>query len=183
MTSIHTNKTNDLENNNIEKSHQDDYEPFYKPHFDLRSISKYLKTRFTGLAPSKEFMLQNKHLLNPIPALKEIPAHQWNYIVIAFLAWCADALDFFSVVMNVDALSKDLNTSTTNITWGTTVVLMLRSVGAFIFGYFSDKYGSKWPLVINILLMTCIQIGFSFIQTYSQFLGMFFASSELTFRD
>lgn len=142
------------------------------PEFTKAAIKKYAKERVTNLIPSKEFFRANKHLLNPIPALKEVNGKQWYYILVAFLAWSADALDFFSVVMNVDKLSSDLNATTKQITWGTTVVLMLRTVGAFFFGYFGDKFGSKWPFVANLLLMCVIQIGMSFIKTYQQFLGM-----------
>lgn len=142
------------------------------PEFTMRAAKKYAKERATQLIPSKEFLETNKYLLNPIPALREVNGKQWYYILLAFLAWSADALDFFSVVMNVDKFSTDLNATTKQITWGTTVVLMLRTVGAFFFGYLGDKFGSKWPFVVNLFLMCVIQIGMSFIKTYQQFLGV-----------
>lgn len=142
------------------------------PDFSGQSIKKYIVTRFTGLVPSKEYARANKDLLNPIPSLREITGKQWNYILVAFFAWSADALDFFTVVMNVDTLAEQFDVTVTDITWGTTLVLMLRTVGAFIFGYLGDRYGSKWPFVANLLLMMAVQIGVSFVQTYTQFLGV-----------
>lgn len=174
MASIHSNESlsNDLE---VQKSHESfihtvGLEP---PVFTREAIKEYFKLRFTDLLPTKEYMNASKHLLNPLPALREISGKQWNFIIIAFLAWSADALDFFSVVMNVDSLAEELNVTVTKITWGTTVVLMLRTVGAFFFGYLGDKFGSKWPFVVNLLLMVVVQIGVSFIKNYQQFLGMF----------
>jgi MFS family permease len=31
-----------------------------------------------------------------------------------------------------------------------TVTLMLRSVGAIVFGILADRYGRKWPMIINL---------------------------------
>lgn len=48
---------------------------------------------------------------------------------------------------------------------------MFRSVGAIIFGLISDRYGRKWPFVINNVLFIVLEIGTGFCQTYSQFLA------------
>lgn len=49
---------------------------------------------------------------------------------------------------------------------------MLRSVGALIFGAFADRYGRKWPMVINLALISVLELGSSFCQTLPQFLGV-----------
>src|SRR5882672_1933760 len=36
----------------------------------------------------------------------------------------------------------------------------------------SDRYGRKWPLVINLLFCSVLQIGSSFCTTFQQFLGV-----------
>lgn len=48
---------------------------------------------------------------------------------------------------------------------------MLRSVGAITFGIASDRYGRKWPFVVNQLLFVAIELGGGFCQTYKQFLA------------
>lgn len=142
------------------------------PSFTMESIKNYCVTRVTTLIPTKEYVRANKNLLNPIPALREISGKQWLFILCAFMGWTWDAFDFFTISLNVDVLSEELHKSTTDITWAITLVLMLRTVGAFIFGYFGDRYGTKWPFIVNLLLMVIIQIGCSFIQTFKQFLGV-----------
>lgn len=86
-------------------------------------------------------------------------------------AWTWDAFDFFSVSLTVSDLAASFHKTVTDITWGITVVLMLRSVGSAIFGLASDRYGRKWPFVINNLLFIVLELGTGFCQTYKQFLA------------
>jgi MFS transporter, SHS family, lactate transporter len=94
-----------------------------------------------------------------------------HIIQIAFLGWTWDAFDFFSVSITVPQLAKYFNKQNSDITWGITLVLMLRSVGAVIFGIASDRYGRKWPFVINNVLFIALELGTGFCQTYKQFLA------------
>jgi MFS transporter, SHS family, lactate transporter len=53
-----------------------------------------------------------------------------------------------------------------------TVTLMLRSVGALIFGALSDRYGRKWPMIINLALFIVLELGSGFCNTLSEFLAV-----------
>jgi MFS family permease len=53
-----------------------------------------------------------------------------------------------------------------------TLTLLLRSVGAAIFGIFADYFGRKYPLVINMWLLGALQIGTIYTQTFQQFLAV-----------
>ena len=55
---------------------------------------------------------------------------------------------------------------------GITVTLMLRSVGALIFGSLSDRYGRKWPFIFNLFLFIIFELASGFCQTLPQFLGV-----------
>lgn len=48
---------------------------------------------------------------------------------------------------------------------------MLRSVGAITFGIASDRWGRKWPFIVNNLLFIVLELGAGFSQTYQQFLA------------
>lgn len=48
---------------------------------------------------------------------------------------------------------------------------MFRSVGAVIFGVAADRYGRKWPFVVNNVLFICLELGTGFCQTFRQFLA------------
>jgi len=49
---------------------------------------------------------------------------------------------------------------------------MLRSVGAPIFGSMADRYGRKWPMIINLCLFIILELGSGFCQNISQFLAL-----------
>lgn len=136
------------------------------------SIRRYLITRLTDLIPSKKNIRENKGQLNPLKGLSLIKGKQSLMILSAFLGWSWVAYDFFTISMNITELSKQFGKSVKDITWGITLVLMLRSVGSIIFGYLGDRYGRKWPLILNLLLVCFLEIGTGFVQTYQHFLGV-----------
>jgi SHS family lactate transporter-like MFS transporter len=74
--------------------------------------------------------------------------------------------------VNVKAISETFGKQPSDITWAITLTLMLRSVGAVIFGIAGDRYGRKWPFIINLILIIIIEIATSFTQTFEQFLGV-----------
>lgn len=41
-----------------------------------------------------------------------------------------------------------------------------------MFGILSDRFGRKWPLVINLLIVAALQLGAGFVQTFHQFLAV-----------
>ena len=144
------------------------------PSFSCTSISRYLKTRVTTLVvPKEEWKLHSlSDVFNPFGALSELSLKQWNFFFVGFWAWTLDSFDFFSVSLNADSIAKDLDTKVKNVTWGVTVVLMLRSVGSIAFGIWCDRSGRRWPYIVNLFLIIVIQIGTGFINTYKQFLAV-----------
>lgn len=130
------------------------------------SIGEYLRRRVTTLKPPMN------HAPNPIKALGLLNKQQWLFFMIAFLAWTWDAFDFFTVSLTVSSLAKQFGKSNSDITWGITLVLMLRSVGAITFGIAADRYGRKWPFIVNNVLFIVLELGTGFCNTYKEFLGV-----------
>ena len=91
-------------------------------------VGRYLATRLPTLKPPMA------KAPNPFKLLRLLNAQQWLFFLVAFLAWSWDAFDFFTVSLTVSELSKQFDKTTAQITWGITLVLMFRSVGAVIFG-------------------------------------------------
>jgi SHS family lactate transporter-like MFS transporter len=81
-------------------------------------------------------------------------------------------MDFFTVSLTVPDLAKTFHRSNSDITWGIGLVLMLRIVGASIFGILSDRFGRKWPFIANNVLFIILELSTGFTQTYSQFLAV-----------
>lgn len=128
-------------------------EEYWVPeNYDNMSAGRYLATRFSSLKPP---ML---NLPNPWKLLRMLNRQQWAFFAIAFWAWTWDAFDFFTVSLTVADLAKQFDKQTTDITWGITLVLMFRSVGAILFGVAADRYGRKWPFIVNNLLFIALEL-------------------------
>ncbi|KAH3679996.1 hypothetical protein WICPIJ_008472 [Wickerhamomyces pijperi] len=136
------------------------------------SVGEYIKTRFTTLIPTKEEINAELQHVNPFPPLSEMTGRDWQFFFIGFSAWTFDNFDYYMVSVNVGTLAESFNKSVKDITWAMTLVLMLRSIGAVIVGYTADKYGRKWPLIINLAILAVLQIGTGFVKTFEQFLGI-----------
>lgn len=142
---------------------QDEYDT--RPPHEGMSPGEYAATRISTLKPP---ML---HVPNPIKLLRMLNGQQWAFFFVAFAAWTWDAFDFFTVSLTVTDLAADFGKTKTDITWGITLVLMFRSVGSILFGIASDRYGRKWPFVVNNLLFIVLELGTGFCQNYTQFLA------------
>ncbi|KAI1432890.1 sugar transporter family protein [Xylaria sp. CBS 124048] len=142
-----------------------DDENVHPPHHGM-SVGTYMATRISSLKPPM------RKAPNPIRLLRMLSARDWGFFSIACFAWAWDAFDFFSVSLTASDLAKTFDKSVADITWGITLVLLLRSVGSIIFGIAADRYGRKWPFIINNLLFIIIELATGFTQTYSQFLGV-----------
>jgi MFS transporter, SHS family, lactate transporter len=87
-------------------------------------------------------------------------------------AWTWDAFDYFSVVSTIPDLSKTFDKSITDMTWGVTLVLLFRPVGAIVFGIAADRYGRRWPFIINNALIIVLELSVGFCRTFNQFLAV-----------
>ncbi|KAH8104753.1 carboxylic acid transporter [Cristinia sonorae] len=124
----------------------------------------------TNLVPRREKRQEGRPLLTVLATLTWV---QWGHFWSGWLAWTCDAIDFFSVSLSVNNLAKQFgNRSTHDITTAITLTLLLRSAGAVIFGVISDRYGRKWPLVFNLVLIAVLELGSGFVNDYNTFLGV-----------
>ncbi|KAF2127829.1 carboxylic acid transporter protein-like protein [Dothidotthia symphoricarpi CBS 119687] len=130
------------------------------------TAGRYIATRISTLKPPMA------KVANPIALLRLLNFQQWMFFLVAFCAWTWDAFDFFTVSLTVEDLAETFGKTKKDITWGITLVLMLRSVGSITFGLAADRFGRKWPFVINNLLFIVLELGTGFCTTYNQFLGV-----------
>jgi SHS family lactate transporter-like MFS transporter len=140
-----------------------------KPDLRPEAVMRYLKSRIPTLKPP---LKESGTPFNPFPALGMINTKQWMFILVAFLGWTWDSFDFFSVSLTATEIGKTFNRPVSDITWGITLVLMLRSVGAVIFGLAGDRWGRKYPFIVNLFLFFVIELASGFVQTYEEFLGV-----------
>ncbi|KAJ4299995.1 hypothetical protein N0V90_005243 [Kalmusia sp. IMI 367209] len=111
-------------------------------------------------------------LKNPISLFAQLSAKDWLYFIVGFASWTADAFDFHALSIQTTKLAKYYHRSKTDITTAITLTLLLRSVGAAVFGFAGDKWGRKWPMVINMVILGLLQVATIYAATFQQFLAV-----------
>ncbi|ORX39588.1 major facilitator superfamily domain-containing protein [Kockovaella imperatae] len=109
---------------------------------------------------------------NPLKALKSMSGQAWLMFIVGWFAWTCDGYDFFCVSLTLKLLSEQFQVDTKHITTAITLTLLFRSLGALIFGILGDRFGRKWTLVCNMILICVFELGSGFCNTYSQFLAV-----------
>ncbi|THV05104.1 MFS general substrate transporter [Dendrothele bispora CBS 962.96] len=115
---------------------------------------------------------RDTRITNPYHAVKNLTPLQHAIFWSGWLAWIADSYDFFCVSLTVLRLNDQFNQNTHSLTTAITLTLLLRPVGAAIFGILSDRYGRKWPLVSVLLIIAALQTGTGFVTTFREFLAV-----------
>ncbi|KAK4561448.1 hypothetical protein LTR86_004766 [Recurvomyces mirabilis] len=82
------------------------------------------------------------------------------------------AFDFFTVSLCVTEIAKEFDKEASAVSWGITVTLMLRWLGALISGSFGDRYGRKWIMIANLCAFIVLELASGFCQSLSQFLAV-----------
>ncbi|KAJ8663510.1 hypothetical protein O0I10_000752 [Lichtheimia ornata] len=90
----------------------------------------------------------------------------------AFLGWLCDAYDFFCVSLSATYIAEDFGVQVSDVTSAITTTLMLRSIGALLFGLAADKWGRKWLLIIDIVLFSVINLASGFAPNLATFIGL-----------
>jgi len=92
--------------------------------------------------------------------------------LVGWFGWAWDAFDFFTVSLTITEIAKEFHVKNSDVSWGLTVTLMLRSVGALIFGSLSDRYGRKWPFIGNLGALVVLELGSGFCRNLGEFLAV-----------
>ncbi|KAF2274380.1 MFS general substrate transporter [Westerdykella ornata] len=111
-------------------------------------------------------------LKDPFSLLAQLHAKDWLYFIVGFSAWTADAFDFHALSIQTTKLAKYYHRTNTDITTAITLTLLLRSVGAAVFGLAGDKFGRKWPMVANMIVLGLLQVATIYCGTFRQFLAV-----------
>src|SRR6478735_4664100 len=83
---------------------------------------------------------------------------QRNVTIAAYLGWTLDAFDFFLMVFVLKDIAAEFNTNIPAVAFGIMLTLMMRPVGALIFGWLADKYGRRPTLMVNIACFSLLEL-------------------------
>jgi len=68
-------------------------------------------------------------------------------------------------------LQAHFKRSTSDISTAITLTLLFRSLGAVTFGILADRFGRKWTLVVNLILIAAFEFSSAFTNTFGAFLA------------
>jgi MFS transporter, SHS family, lactate transporter len=102
------------------------------------------------------------------------PWERWQreVVVASFLGWMLDAFDYFIVVFVLRRLASDFNTDIQSVTWAITLTLMMRPLGAWLFGRLADRYGRRPALMSSVLLYSVLECASAFAPSLAVFIAL-----------
>jgi len=101
---------------------------------------------------------------------KSLDRVQRNTFIACFLGWTLDALDFFLLTFVFSSVGQEFGRSVEQVTFAITLTLMMRPIGAFIFGWLGDRFGRRIPLMIDIVFYSVIELLTAFAPNFGTFL-------------
>ncbi len=105
-----------------------------------------------------------------IQLFKLLNRDQRNTFVACFLGWALDAFDFFLLTFVLVPVGHEFGRSIPEVAFGITLTLMMRPLGAFVFGLLGDKFGRRIPLMADIIFYSVIELLTAFAPNFTVFL-------------
>ncbi|WP_172405525.1 sialate:H+ symport family MFS transporter [Mycobacterium paraense] len=90
------------------------------------------------------------------PSRQKLTADQRNSFIAALLGWTMDAFDYFIVVLVYADIAKTFHISKAEVAFVTTATLLMRPVGALIFGLWADRVGRRLPLMVDVIFYSIV---------------------------
>lgn len=87
---------------------------------------------------------------------QRLTADQRNSFVAALLGWTMDAFDYFIVVLVYADIAKTFHISKAEVAFVTTATLIMRPVGALLFGLWADRVGRRLPLMVDVMFYSVV---------------------------
>ena len=86
----------------------------------------------------------------------KLTADQRNSFIAAQLGWTMDAFDYFIVVLVYADIAETFHVSKTEVAFLTTATLIMRPVGALLFGLWADRVGRRVPLMVDVAFYSIV---------------------------
>jgi SHS family lactate transporter-like MFS transporter len=110
------------------------------------------------------------HAVEAIRLFKSLNRVQRDTFVACFLGWALDAFDFFLLTFVLVPVGHDFARTIPEVAFGITLTLMMRPVGAFVFGLLGDKFGRRIPLMADIIFYSIVELLTAFAPNFTVFL-------------
>jgi MFS transporter, SHS family, lactate transporter len=96
--------------------------------------------------------------MSALQMFRSLTRDQRNTFIACFLGWALDALDFFLLTFVLIPVGKEFGRSVKQVAFGITLTLLMRPVGALIFGWLGDRFGRRIPLMADIIFYSVVEL-------------------------
>lgn len=100
---------------------------------------------------------------------REQRANSRNALIAGFLGWTLDAFDYFILTYVLAQVGADFHRSVIDMAETITTSLMVRPIGALLFGLLADRYGRRLPLMLDVLFYSIVEVLSGLARTYRTF--------------
>jgi SHS family lactate transporter-like MFS transporter len=87
-----------------------------------------------------------------------------------FLGWTLDAFDFFLLTVCLKAIAADFHVGIKQVAEAIFWTLVMRPVGAFLFGAMAERFGRQPTLMVNVVAFSVFELGSAFAPSLTSFL-------------
>ncbi|SON63092.1 Putative sialic acid transporter [Mycobacterium simulans] len=87
---------------------------------------------------------------------QRLTSDERNSFIAAFLGWTMDAFDYFLVVLVYADIAKTFHHTKAEVAFVTTATLVMRPVGALLFGLWADRVGRRVPLMVDVAFYSVV---------------------------
>ena len=87
---------------------------------------------------------------------QRLSSDQRNAFAASLLGWMMDAFDYFLIVLVYADIGADFGVSLEKMAYLTTITLLMRPVGAYLFGIWADKVGRRVPLIVDVCFYSLV---------------------------
>ncbi len=102
--------------------------------------------------------------------LRSLTSVQRNTFAACFLGWSLDALDFFLLTVCLTAIATEFHVGTEEVTKSIVWTLVMRPVGALLFGLMAERVGRRPTLMLNVIAFSGFELASAFAPTLHSFL-------------
>jgi len=102
--------------------------------------------------------------------LRRLNPVQRSTFAACFLGWTLDAFDFFLLTVCLKAIAADFHVGIKQIAEAIFWTLVMRPLGALIFGVLAERIGRRPTLILNIICFSIFELASAFAPTLTTFL-------------
>ncbi|MGN6324803.1 MFS transporter [Pseudolysinimonas sp.] len=81
---------------------------------------------------------------------------QRNAFIASWLGWTMDAFDYFIIVLVYAEIGAEFHVPLEQMAFLTTITLIMRPVGAYLFGLWADRVGRRIPLIVDVCMYSVV---------------------------